>query len=76
MTKTAATLGLSLSAAAGLEAAADAVWRRYRAQVADDIEQHQNVFAKLPVKLTERGLILENAEPEVLPVPKRLPTRQ
>ncbi|TBC53773.1 hypothetical protein ELH27_37025 [Rhizobium leguminosarum] len=49
--------------------------RAFRAQMADDIEHIKSVFPKLPVKLTERGLILENADPEVLSIPKRLPKK-
>lgn len=50
--------------------------RAFRAQMADDIEHVKSVFPKLPVNLTERGLILENADPEVLSIPKRLPKKQ
>eukprot|EP01036_Dinobryon_divergens_P032258 gene32258-41809_t len=46
--------------------------RDFRAQLAGDIEHIKTVFPKVPVKLTERGLVLENADPSVLSIPKRL----
>lgn len=46
--------------------------RAFRAQLADDLDHIKAVFPKLPVKLTERGLILEKADPSVLAIPKRL----
>ncbi|CAN7691014.1 replication protein RepA [Rhizobium sp. LjRoot30] len=46
--------------------------RDFRAGLAADIEHIKSVFPKLPVKLTERGLVLENADPTVLSIPKRL----
>ncbi|MGO6937246.1 replication protein RepA [Rhizobium ruizarguesonis] len=49
--------------------------RAFRAQMADDIEHLKSVFPKLPLNLTAHGLILEKADPEVLSIPKRLPTK-
>lgn len=49
--------------------------RDFRAQLAADIDHIKEIFPKLPVKLTERGLILENADPAVLSIPKRLPKK-
>jgi hypothetical protein len=46
--------------------------RDFRAQLAADIDHIKEIFPKLPVKLTERGLVLENADPSVLSIPKRL----
>lgn len=46
--------------------------RDFRAGLAADIEHIKSVFPKLPVKVTERGLILETADPEVLSIPRRL----
>lgn len=49
--------------------------RDFRAQLAADIDHIKEIFPKLPVKLTERGLILDNADPSVLSIPKRLPKK-
>jgi hypothetical protein len=49
--------------------------RAFRAQLAEDIAHIKAVFPKLPISLTERGLELENADPDVLAIPKRLPKK-
>lgn len=49
--------------------------RDFRAKMAEAIAHINDVFPKLPVKLTERGLVLQNADPEVLAIPKRLPKK-
>lgn len=42
----------------------------FKVQLAKDISHLQEVFPKLPIKLTEHGLNLDNAGPEVLMLPK------
>ena len=50
--------------------------RDFRHQLAEDLAHLQEVFSKLPVKLTERGLELEMADPSVLAIPKLLPAKK
>ena len=45
--------------------------RDFQRKLALEIGQLKEVFPKLPVKLTEQGLILSPADPEVLSLPKR-----
>ena len=49
--------------------------RDFRAKMAEAIDHIKDVFPKLPVQLTERGLVLQNADPNVLAIPKRLPKK-
>ncbi|WP_439926221.1 replication protein RepA [Nitrobacter sp. JJSN] len=44
--------------------------RAFRAQLAKDVAHLKEVFPKLPLKLTDTGLFLENADPAVLALPK------
>jgi hypothetical protein len=46
--------------------------RDFRAQLADDLASIHDIFPKLPVKLTERGLEMEAAEASVLAIPRRI----
>lgn len=46
--------------------------RDFRAKLAEAIAHISEVFPKLPVKLSERGLELQNAEPSVLAIPHRI----
>ena len=46
--------------------------RDFRAQLADDLASIHEIFPKLPMKLTERGLELEAADPSALSIPKRI----
>jgi hypothetical protein len=48
--------------------------RDFRAQLADDFASIQELFPKLPAKLTERGLEMEPADARVLSIPKRKST--
>ncbi len=49
--------------------------RAFRAQFAGDLADIKDVFPRLPVKLTEQGLQMEPAGPEVLSLPPRLTRR-
>jgi hypothetical protein len=42
----------------------------FKVQMAKDIAHLQEVFPKLPIKLTESGLTLQQADPEVIMIPK------
>ena len=46
--------------------------RDFKHQMIEDLAHLCEVFPKLPVKLTERGLELEKADPSVLAIPKLL----
>jgi hypothetical protein len=46
--------------------------RDFRAQLADDLASIHDIFPKLPIKLTERGLEMEAAEASVLAIPRRI----
>jgi hypothetical protein len=50
--------------------------RAFRAQFADDIADLRDVLPKLPVRVTEAGLRIEPAGPEVLALPTRKPIRR
>ena len=45
----------------------------FKVQLVKDIAHLQEVFPKLPLKLTESGLFLDNADPDVLMLPKAAP---
>lgn len=45
--------------------------RAFRAQLADDLASLKELFPKLPVKLSERGLEMDAADSSVLGIPKR-----
>ena len=45
--------------------------RDFRAQLADDLKSVLELFPKLPVKLTERGLEMESADAKALAIPSR-----
>lgn len=50
--------------------------RDFRSRFAEEVSQIREVFPKLPLRLTENGLILEPAGPEVLSLPtRRLPRK-
>lgn len=46
--------------------------RAFRAQLADDLADVLELFPKLPVRLTERGLEMEAADAKVLAIPRSL----
>lgn len=46
--------------------------RAFRAQLADDLADVLELFPKLPIKLTERGLEMEAADAKVLAIPRSL----
>ncbi|KRB18271.1 hypothetical protein ASD99_31060 [Mesorhizobium sp. Root695] len=46
--------------------------RDFRAQLADDLASIHEIFPKLPIKLTDRGLEMEAAEASVLAIPRRI----
>lgn len=45
--------------------------RDFRAQLAEEIGHIKEVFPKLPIKVTEEGISLEPADPDVLALPAR-----
>lgn len=50
--------------------------RAFRAQLAEELAHVAEVFPKLPAKLTEEGLILHPAGPEVLALPAPRPAKK
>ena len=48
----------------------------FRRDFAADLKAIQDVFPKLPVKLSEQGLIIDNAGPEVLALPEPRPAKK
>lgn len=49
--------------------------RDFRAQIADELADIKALFPKLPLKVTEQGITLEPAGPEVLAIPAPKPAR-
>ena len=45
--------------------------RAFRAKFAEDVDAILELFPKVPLKLTERGLELHGADPDVLAIPRR-----
>ncbi|MAW88072.1 MAG: hypothetical protein CMJ42_16260 [Phyllobacteriaceae bacterium] len=48
--------------------------RDFKAQLADDLASVLELFPKLPIKLTDRGLEMENADAKALAIPRRTTT--
>ena len=46
--------------------------RDFRAALAEDLAAIKELFPKLPVKLSERGLTMEPVDPSALAIPKRI----
>lgn len=50
--------------------------RAFKAQFAEEVSHLKEVFPKLPIRLTEGGLILEPADPDVLALPAPKPIKR
>lgn len=50
--------------------------RAFRAQFAEEVGHLREVFPKLPLRITEGGIILEPAGPEALALPAHRPTKK